>query len=68
MAVIDSMAELSAWAHLRSGGGQKSVIADDLIAFGNRHDWQLPLIDLAQCEAQVAPAGKRIARLMIAVR
>ncbi len=53
-AVINSMAELSAWGQLRSGGRQKSAIADELIAFGNRKDWQLPLIDLAtQCEAQV---------------
>ncbi|WP_233805972.1 DUF2252 domain-containing protein [Paraburkholderia sp. HP33-1] len=57
--IINSMAELSAWAHLRSGGRQKSAIADDLIAFGNRRDWQLPLIDLAtQCEAQVAADWK----------
>ncbi|MFM0202821.1 DUF2252 domain-containing protein [Paraburkholderia fungorum] len=52
--VINSMAELSAWGQLRSGGRQKSSIADELIAFGNRRDWQLPLIELAtQCEAQV---------------
>jgi uncharacterized protein (DUF2252 family) len=52
--VVNSMAELSAWAQLRSGGRQKSSIADELIAFGNRRDWQLPLIELAtQCEAQV---------------
>jgi uncharacterized protein (DUF2252 family) len=52
--VVNSMAELSAWAHLRSGGRQKSSIADDLIAFGNRRDWQLPLIEIAtRCEAQV---------------
>jgi uncharacterized protein (DUF2252 family) len=52
--VVNSMAELSAWAHLRSGGRQKSSIADDLIAFGNRRDWQLPLIGIATgCEAQV---------------
>ncbi|MGF6771584.1 uncharacterized protein (DUF2252 family) [Paraburkholderia sp. GAS199] len=58
-AVINSMAELSAWAHLRSGGRQKSSIADDLIAFGQRRDWQLPLIDLAtQCEAQVVADWK----------
>ncbi|RZF30149.1 DUF2252 domain-containing protein [Paraburkholderia sp. UYCP14C] len=58
-AVINSMAELSAWAHLRSGGRQKSAIADDLIAFGSRRDWQLPLIDLAtQCEAQVVADWK----------
>ncbi|MFT4068438.1 DUF2252 domain-containing protein [Paraburkholderia sp.] len=57
--VINSMAELSAWAHLRSGGRQKSAIADDLIAFGNRRDWQLPLIDLAtQCEKQVTADWK----------
>ena len=58
-AVINSMAELSAWAHLRSGGRQKSSIADDLIAFGNRRDWQVPLIELAtQCAAQVAADWK----------
>ncbi|MFM0503803.1 DUF2252 domain-containing protein [Paraburkholderia caffeinilytica] len=52
--VVNSMAQLSAWAQLRSSGRQKSSIADELIAFGNRKDWQLPLIELAtQCEAQV---------------
>jgi uncharacterized protein (DUF2252 family) len=58
-AVINSMAELSAWAHLRSGGRQKSAIADDLIAFGGRRDWQMSLIDLAtQCETQVVADWK----------
>jgi uncharacterized protein (DUF2252 family) len=58
-AVINSMAELSAWGQLRSGGRQKSSIADELIAFGNRKDWQLPLIDLAtQCEARVGADWK----------
>jgi uncharacterized protein (DUF2252 family) len=57
--VVNSMAELSAWAHLRSGGRQKSSIADELIAFGNRKDWQLPLVNIAtQCEAQVAADWK----------
>ena len=57
--VVNSMAELSAWAQLRSGGRQKSSIADELIAFGNRRDWQLPLIELAtQCESQVAADWK----------
>lgn len=57
--VVVSMAELSAWAHLRSGGRQKSSIADELIAFGNRTDWQAPLIELAtQCAAQVAADWK----------
>ncbi|HZZ12470.1 MAG TPA: DUF2252 domain-containing protein [Paraburkholderia sp.] len=58
-AVINSMAELSAWAQLRSGGRQGSSIADDLIAFGARRDWQLPLIELAaQCAAQVTADWK----------
>ncbi|MFP3567527.1 DUF2252 domain-containing protein [Paraburkholderia sp. SIMBA_030] len=58
-AVVNSMAELSAWAHLRSGGRQGSSIADELIAFGARRDWQLPLIEVAvQCEAQVAADWK----------
>lgn len=57
--VINSMAELSAWAHLRSGGREHSSIADDLIAFGKRRDWQLPLIELAaKCEAQVTADWK----------
>ncbi len=57
--VVNSMAQLSAWAQLRSGGRQKSSIADELIAFGNRKDWQLPLIELAtQCEAQVGADWK----------
>ncbi|MFM0738106.1 DUF2252 domain-containing protein [Paraburkholderia xenovorans] len=57
--VVNSMAQLSAWAHLRSGGRQKSSIADELIAFGQRRDWQLPLIDLAvQSEARVVADWK----------
>jgi uncharacterized protein (DUF2252 family) len=51
--VVNNMAELSAWSQLRSGGREGSAIADELIAFGNRTDWQMPLIQLAvQCEAQ----------------
>lgn len=57
--VVGSMAELSAWAHLRSGGRQSSSIADEMIAFGNCADWQAPLIELAtQCAAQVAADWK----------
>jgi uncharacterized protein (DUF2252 family) len=52
--VVNNMAELSAWSQLRSGGRQGSAIADELIAFGSRTDWQIPLIQLAvQCETQV---------------
>jgi uncharacterized protein (DUF2252 family) len=53
-AVVNNMAQLSAWAQLRSGGRQGSAIADELIEFGSRKDWQMPLVELAvQCEAQV---------------
>jgi uncharacterized protein (DUF2252 family) len=53
-AVVASMAQLSAWAQLRSSGRQGSASADALIAFGERHDWRLPLVECAvQCEAQV---------------
>lgn len=52
--VVNNMAQLSAWAQLRSGGRQGSATADELIAFGERKDWQMPLVELAvQCEAQV---------------
>jgi uncharacterized protein (DUF2252 family) len=53
--VIDNMAQLSAWAQLRSSGRQGSAIADELIAFGDRKDWQLPLTEIAsQCAEQIA--------------
>lgn len=52
--VVNTMAELCAWAQLRSGGRQGSAIADEMIAFGEKTDWQMPLIELAlQCEKQV---------------
>jgi uncharacterized protein (DUF2252 family) len=53
--VIQNMAQLSAWAQLRSGGRQGSAIADDLIEFGSRKDWRLPLVTIAaECAEQVA--------------
>jgi uncharacterized protein (DUF2252 family) len=52
--VVNNMAELSAWAQLRSGGRQGSATADQQIEFASRKDWQLALVELAaQCEAQV---------------
>ena len=50
--VIEDMAILTASAQLRSSGRQGSCIADDLIAFGGRTDWQQPLIAYAQSYAQ----------------
>lgn len=45
--VIDDMALLTASSHLRSSGRMGSAIADDLIAFGQRTDWQEPMINYA---------------------
>ena len=50
--VILSMGQIVAWAHLRSGGRSGSAIADDWVAFGMRRDWQAPLLELAQRQAQ----------------
>ena len=50
--VIDDMAALTASAQLRSGGIQGSSIIDELSAFGNKEDWQQPLIDYAAAYAE----------------
>jgi len=45
--VIDDMGMLTASAQLRSSGRQGSDIADKLIAFGKREDWQQEIIKYA---------------------
>lgn len=45
--VVDDMAFLTASSHLRSAGRKESAIADELIDFGQRTDWQEQLIDYA---------------------
>ena len=50
--VIRSMGEIVAWSHLRSGGRCGSAITDEWIAFGDRRDWQAPLIKLARRQAE----------------
>lgn len=48
--VITVMAQLTAWAHLRSSGRAGSAIADELVDFGYRCDWRPQLLDAAaQC-------------------
>ena len=49
--VIRSMGELLAWSHLRSGGRSGSAIADEWITFGERRDWQSPLMIEARRQA-----------------
>ncbi len=46
--VIDSMAVLTASSQLRSSGRQGSAIADELMAFGVREDWQPVVMAYAQ--------------------
>jgi uncharacterized protein (DUF2252 family) len=45
--VIAVMGQLTAWAHLRSGGRLGSAIADEMVDFGKRTDWQAPLQEVA---------------------
>ena len=46
--VIDDMALLTASAQLRSSGRQGSATADELIAFGEKNDWQEAVIRYAE--------------------
>jgi uncharacterized protein (DUF2252 family) len=50
---LTTMAEVTAWSHLRSGGRQGSAIADAMIDFAASADqWQVPLLDYARDYAQ----------------
>ena len=42
---IRTIAQITAWAQLRSGGRQGSAIADELIHFGEDKSWQKPLMN-----------------------
>jgi uncharacterized protein (DUF2252 family) len=42
---LNTFAEILAWDQLRSSGRQGSAIADELIDFVNRTDWQQPLLN-----------------------
>ncbi|HEY6896319.1 MAG TPA: DUF2252 domain-containing protein [Rhodocyclaceae bacterium] len=54
--VLTTMGQLTAWAQLRSGGRDGSAIADELIDFGRRSDWQKPLLDVAELCAKQTTA------------
>ncbi len=45
--VMETMGQVVAWSHLRSGGRQGSAIADAWVGFGHRVDWQAALLDYA---------------------
>ena len=42
---IRTIAQITAWAQIRSGGRQGSAIADELINFGEDKTWQKPLMN-----------------------
>ncbi|MBV8659579.1 MAG: DUF2252 domain-containing protein [Burkholderiales bacterium] len=50
--LLHSMGQILAWDELRSSGREGSAIADELIAFGKRTDWQEPLLDIAVAATQ----------------
>lgn len=49
--VIETMAEVTAWGQLLSGGQQGSAIADDLITFAQNATWHKPLLEYARTYA-----------------
>ncbi|XGV96913.1 MAG: DUF2252 domain-containing protein [Leptolyngbya sp. BL-A-14] len=49
--VIETMAEVTAWGQLLSGGRQGSAIADDLMTFAQSNGWQQPLLEYARTYA-----------------
>ncbi len=66
--LIQTLAELVAWGHLRSSGRQGSAIADELIAFAQDSSWQAELLTYAhhahhqiQDDYQVFLAARRAA-------
>ncbi len=61
--VVRSMGELVGWSHLRAGGRSGSAIADEWISFGDRQDWQAPLLKLVQKQAKkIASDWKQYAK------
>ncbi|MBL8708752.1 MAG: DUF2252 family protein [Rhodospirillaceae bacterium] len=58
-AAIGAMAELIAWAQLRSGGWQEGAGIDRLMEWGRRRDWPGPLLKLAGDSAKAARSAWR---------
>ncbi len=50
--LVETLAHVVAWGHLRSGGRQRSAITDDLIAFGHSSGWQAEILDYARQYSQ----------------
>lgn len=63
--VIETMAQVTAWGQLLSGGRQGSAIADDLIAFAQDPHWHLPLLDYAHTYAAQVEADYQTFRTFL---
>jgi Uncharacterized protein conserved in bacteria len=59
ISLMQSCGEITAWAHLRGVARQGSASADDLVAWGERRDWQSELLALSQHCAQQTIADWR---------
>ena len=58
--VVEVMARLVAWAHLRSAGREGSATADELIDFGRRRKWRGQMLDAVnEAASQVVRDAKR---------
>jgi uncharacterized protein (DUF2252 family) len=54
--LVEDMAKVVAWAHLRGAGRRGAAGPDDLVAFGRDSSWQAPLTALALATAEACRA------------
>ncbi len=54
--IVATMARVTAWSQLRGSGRQGSAIADELIAWAERSNWQGPLLRYAQAYSKQVEA------------
>jgi|GEM_PF-5696876 len=52
--LLEDMAQVVAWGHLRAAGRRGAAGPDDLMAFGRDPRWQAPLLDLARQRARAS--------------
>jgi uncharacterized protein (DUF2252 family) len=60
--LMRTMGEVTAWDHLRSSGRQGSAIADELIEFAHKPDWNDQVLDYARSYAERVQVDYRLFR------
>lgn len=60
--LIHTLAEITAWGQLRSGGRQGSAIADQLIEFAAEPAWQTELLDYARHYSAIVESDYQVFR------